>query len=52
MQKEDEKVAQKLRMRKIGFKKDLPVNPQFRIVFSASCRPRLQIYVVFNELIS
>ena len=34
MQKEDEKFVQKLRMRKIGFKKDVSVNPQLRIVFS------------------
>ena len=33
MQKEDETFVQKLRMRKIGFKKDLPVNPQLRICF-------------------
>ena len=32
--KEDEKFVQKLRMRKIGFKKDLPANSQLRIVFS------------------
>ena len=33
MQKEDEKFVQKLQIRKIGFKKDLPVNPQLQIVF-------------------
>ena len=34
MQKEDETFVQKLQMRKIGFKKDLLVDPQLRIVFS------------------
>ena len=34
MQKEDETFVQKLRMRKIGVKKDLAVNPQLRIVFT------------------
>ena len=53
------KFLQKLRIRKNGFKKDLRVLSQLRIVFSmdnkefsVSCRLRLQIYELFNELTS
>ena len=36
MQKEDKQFVQKLRMRNVGFEKDLLVNPQLRIVGSDS----------------
>ena len=45
------KFVQKLRMRKNGFKKDPRALSQ-RELFSVSCRLRLQIYELFNELTS